>query len=135
MELNINSPLYYKELHGIDNEIYELCQQMHMYFRDKKYSDIIDTVGIVPIIAPHELILQGRYKERKFCSRAYRFADVNLFIDYKQYINADIEEKRNLIVINVLDSIKAVKTKGKIDFISFRKDMIIFCKENNIIID
>lgn len=30
MDLNINSPKYYKDIYGIDNEIYRLCQDMHL---------------------------------------------------------------------------------------------------------
>ena len=30
MDLNINSPKYYKDVYGIDNEIYRLCQDMHL---------------------------------------------------------------------------------------------------------
>jgi len=37
-----------------------------------------------------------------------------------------------LIVKNVVDSIKAIKTRGKIDFKLFESDMIKFCEENNI---
>lgn len=32
MELNINSPKYYKEVYGIDDEIYRLCQEIYVYF-------------------------------------------------------------------------------------------------------
>lgn len=135
MEININTPAYYKERHGIDSEIYGLCQEIYQYFRNKKYSNFIDTIGIIPIVAPKELIEQGKYKEVKKCFVSYGFADVNLFIDYETYIEAGVEEKKVLIVKNILASVKAVKTKGKIDYDAFEKDMYIFCKEKNIIID
>ena len=132
MELNINSPMYYKEIYGIDSEIYSLCQELHQYFKNKKYSEFIDIIGIVPIIAPQELIKQGKYKEVKYCSVSYGFADVNLFIDYGIYVDADIEKKKSIIVKNVLDSVKAIKTKGKIDYEEFKKDVNIFCEQNDI---
>ena len=135
MELNINSPAYYKEVYGIDSEIYSLCQSLYQYFKEKKYSNLIDTIGIIPIIAPKELIEKGIYKEVKRCFVSYGFADVNLFIDYKTYVDADMEEKKSLIVKNVLTSVKSIKTKGKIDYDAFVNDMEIFCKENKIIIN
>ena len=135
MELNINSPAYYKELYGIDSEIYSLCQSLYQYFKEKKYSDLIDTIGIIPIIAPKELIEKGEYKEKKRCFVSYGFADVILFIDYETYVNADMDEKKSLIVKNVLASVKSIKSKGKINYDSFKKDMEIFCKENEIMID
>ena len=132
MELNINSPKYYREIYGVDDEIYNLCQEMHIYFKDKSYSKVINVVGIIPIIAPKELLEKGKYKEVKYCSVAYGFADVNLFIDYEKYVEANMEEKKALIVKNGVDSVKAVKSKGKIDFNQFKKDMISFCEINGV---
>ena len=31
MELNINSPKYYKDVYGVDDEIYRLCQDIYIY--------------------------------------------------------------------------------------------------------
>ena len=133
MEININSPKYYKDVYGIDDEIYRLCQDVHVFFKDKSYSEIINIVGIIPIIAPKEMLANGKYKEVKNCSIAYGFADVNLFVDYEQYVAATMDEKKSLIVKNVVDSIKAIKAKGKLDFKLFESDMIKFCEENNIV--
>ena len=132
MELNINSPKYYKEVYGIDDEIYRLCQDMHIYFKNKSYSETINIIGIIPIIAPKELLENGKYKEVKHCSVAYGFADVNLFIDYEKYVGASLDEKKVLIVKNVVDSVKAIKTKGKIDFNHFKEDMIRFCEISGV---
>ena len=52
--------------------------------KDKSYSEIINIIGIIPIIAPKELLENGKYKEVKHCSVAYGFADVNLFMDYEK---------------------------------------------------
>jgi hypothetical protein len=43
-----------------------------------------------------------------------------------------MDEKKSLIVKNVVDSVKAIKSKGKIDFKLFESDMMKFCEENNI---
>ena len=91
--------------------------------QDRQYSERIKVVGIVPIIAPAEYIRQGKYKEKKFCSLSYGFADVQLFVDYDSYVNGDIEKKKSLIVINTLKSIDAIKGKGKIDYKMFENDM------------
>ena len=121
MELNINSPKYYKDVYGVDDEIYRLCQDIYIYFKDKSYSEIINIIGIIPIIAPKELLENGKYKEVKHCSVAYGFADVNLFMDYEKYVEASMDEKKFMIVKNVVDSVKAIKTKGKIDFNHFKE--------------
>ena len=132
MEKNINSPRYYKDIYGIDNEINQLCQNIYLYFKGKKYSDIINVVGIVPIIAPQEYINQGKYHEKKLCSPAYGYADVQLFVDYDSYVNGSIEEKKIYIILNVLKSVKTIRSKGKIDYSAFEKDMIEFCEKCNI---
>ena len=132
MEININSPIYYKDIYGIDNEIAQLCQKIHIFFKEKKYSELINIVGIVPIIVPSEFINQRKYKEKKFCSTTYGFADVQLFTDYNLYVNGSIEQKKIYIVTNVLRSINAIKGKGKIDYKRFESDMMEFCNINNI---
>ena len=38
------------------------------------------------------------YKEVKYCSVAYGFADVNLFVDYEKYIESTMDEKKSLVV-------------------------------------
>lgn len=39
MELNINSPAYFTNVYGIDDEVYKYCQTLHVFFREKEYSD------------------------------------------------------------------------------------------------
>lgn len=39
MELNINSPAYFKNHYGIDEEVARFCQNAYVYFKDKEYSD------------------------------------------------------------------------------------------------
>ena len=87
MELNINSPKYYKDVYGVDDEIYRLCQDIYIYFKDKSYSEIINIIGIIPIIAPKELLENGKYKEPIF-GKAYltigsSFDEMEYTIDLK----------------------------------------------------
>ena len=34
MELNINSPVYFKDRYGIDDEVYKFCQRAYLFFKD-----------------------------------------------------------------------------------------------------
>ena len=43
-----------------------------------------------------------------------------------------VDEKKALIIKNVVDSVKAIKTRAKIDFKLFKEDMNKFCEENGI---
>ncbi|MCR5607528.1 MAG: hypothetical protein K6G26_00510 [Lachnospiraceae bacterium] len=135
MKLNINSPAYYSEVYGIDDEVYRMCQNLRKYFMDKNYNDTIEAIGICPIIAPKAEITKGLWKEVKKVEIKHGFALVSLQMDYEIYINVDIEKKKAMIIENVLKSVQAIKSRAKFDYKSFENDMKIFCEENNIIFD
>ena len=63
MELNINTPAYFNQHYGIDDEVYRFCQNAYMYFKDKDYSDTLHTIGIAPVAVPQELYDDGAWKE------------------------------------------------------------------------
>lgn len=132
MELNINSPAYYSREYGIDDDIYHLCRQISDYVQEKRYSELIESVGITPIIAPYEVIQAGKFKETKRCEPKYGFAYVSIQIDYIEYTKANKEEKKKLIIKCILKSMKIIKKRGKLDFIQFEKDIKMFCLEQGI---
>ena len=37
MELNINSPAYFTNHYGVDDEVYRYCQNLHNYFKTPGY--------------------------------------------------------------------------------------------------
>ena len=55
MDVNINSPVYYKDHYGIDNAVYRFTQRAHLFFKEKEYSNTLQIIGIVPIKAPQEV--------------------------------------------------------------------------------
>ena len=92
MELNINSPSYFTKQYGVIDEIYSMCRGISKHVENKQYSDLVDIVGITPIIAPKDIIEQGLFKQEKKCDIKYGFASVSLWIDYDEYLKADITE-------------------------------------------
>ncbi len=132
MDLNINSPAYYTQKFGVEDEIYWFCHELSNFVKEKHYSDVITTIGLVPIIAPKEEIEKGLWKEVKKCEPKYGFASVSLQIDYEKYVGANMDEKKALMVKNIVDSVKAIKVKSKIDFELFKEDMASFCEVNGI---
>ena len=90
MELNINSPSYFTKQYGVIDEIYSMCRGISKHVENKQYSDLVDIVGITPIIAPKDIIEQGLFKQEKKCDIKYGFASVSLWIDYDEYLKADI---------------------------------------------
>lgn len=132
MDLNINSPAYYTNIHGIDDEIYWMCKELSNYMIEKKYSDFLDIIGIVPIIAPRDEIERGLWKEVKKYEIKYKIATVSIRIDYDIYVRADIEKRKSLIIENILKSVKSISKKGRLNYNQFKRDIIIFCEDNNI---
>lgn len=113
MELNINSPSYFTKQYGVIDEIYSMCRGISKHVENKQYSDLVDIVGITPIIAPKYIIEQGLFKQEKKCDIKYGFASVSLWIDYDEYLKADITDKQIMIVKNILASIKTIFEKQK----------------------
>lgn len=132
MVLNINSPAYYTNIYGIDDEVYWMCRELSDFVKGKKYSDIIDIVGVVPIIAPKDDIDKGLWKEVKKCDLKFRVATVSLQISFDDYIQSDIEKKKSLIIDNIIKSVKVISKKGKFDFNDFKEDIISFCEMSGV---
>ena len=132
MDLNINSPAYYTKIFGVEDEIYWFCRELSSFVKEKNYSAIITTIGIVPIIAPKEELEKGLWKETKKCDTKYGFASISLQIDYEKYVEANVNEKKALMIKNIVESVKVIKAKGKIDFEHFKEDMKSFCEVKEI---
>lgn len=135
MELNINSPAYYTNIYGVDDEIYWMCRELAQYLKNKEYSEFIKIIGIVPIVAPIDVIEKGLCIETKKVELKCGFASVSLQIDYKKYVDADIIIKKGMIIDNILKSVKAIKSRAKIDYKTFEEDVRLFCHNNNIIFE
>ena len=134
MELNINSPSYYTNEYGVEDEIYWMGRELSAFVREKEYSDVIHIIGIVPIIAPKTEIARGYWKTLKKCEPKAGFASVSLQIDYEEYVKADISTKKKLMIDNILASVKSVSKRGKINYSLFEEDVLKFCENNDIML-
>ncbi len=122
MELNINSPAYFKDHYGIDDEVYRFCQRAYMHFKDKEYSEVLHIIGIVPIVAPKELYDGGEWKESCTWRCHNSCVGIGIRMDFETYYNANSEEKVRLTKEMILKAIKKVKSKGKFDYDKFIAD-------------
>ena len=93
MELNINSPAYFKEHYGVDDEVYRFCQKAYTFFKDKEYSDTLHTIGIMPAAAPQEIFDSGNWKEstRFLCHKSA--VSIAIRMNFDNYYKADSLEK------------------------------------------
>lgn len=123
MELNVNSPAYFKEHYGIDNEVSKFCQKAYLFFKDKEYSDILHIIGIVPVVAPQEIYDSGKWEESiKFlCKKSA--VSITIRMDFENYCNADslgkVEQTKEMILM----AVKQIKSKGKFDYDKFKEDI------------
>ena len=129
MELNINSPAYFKDFYGIDDEVYRYCQRLYMYFMDKKYSDDLKIIGISPIVAPEEIYNSGKWKESVKIIGNGECASVVIHMDFDAYYNADSAGKILLTKETIKKAIMRIKRRSKINCNSFIEDLDNISKE------
>ena len=123
MELNINSPLYYKDHYGIDDDIYRFCQDLYLCFKDKNYSNLLTTIGIIPILAPSESYANGEWKEHVSMIGGNTVATIHIRMDLEQYLLSDETGKKQMYLDMLTKAVKKVKSKGKLDFEAFSRDL------------
>lgn len=126
MQVSINSPAYYSNEYGVDNEIYWMCREISKFMKDKNYSEKIETIGIVPIVAPKELIDRGLWKEDVSYDMKFKLAYVSKWIEFDEYNSSNTDGKKLLIVKNILESVKSISRKGNLDYDKFQKDLLEF---------
>ena len=124
MELNINSPAYFTDHYGIDEEVYKYCQQLHDFFRTREYSESMNIIGITPVIAPKEIYDQGMWKEKVQVVGLGSCAMIDIRMDFDNYYNADSSGKIELIQQMIIRAVRKIKSKGKFDWEKFRDDLL-----------
>ena len=122
MELNINTPAYFNQNYGIDDEVYRFCQNAYMYFKDKEYSDTLHTIGIAPVVAPQELYDEGAWKESVKLIGNKSCAIITIRMDFQEYYSADSDVKILLTKKMILKAVKKIKSKGRFDYDAFERD-------------
>lgn len=130
MELNINSPAYFKDHYGIDGEVYRFCQKAHLFFKDKEYSNTLHIIGIMPVAAPQEMYDNGAWKEctQLICNKSC--ASIVIRMNFENYYRADSSEKVEQTKEMILTAIKRIKSKGKFDYDRFKEDWELFSEKH-----
>jgi hypothetical protein len=133
MDLQLNSPAFFSTEHGIDDEIYWFFRGITKYFIDKQYSEMINTVGLIPVVAPVEILNQGLWAEYSKIKKKSRLAIISRQTDYLEYLNSDVRGKKRLMIENILSSMKSIEKKGKFDYELFEKDLMAYLElEKNV---
>lgn len=124
MELNINSPAYFKEYYGVDDEVYKFCQKAYAFFKDKEYSDTLHIVGIISVVAPQEIYDNGKWQESiKFlCNKS--IVSITIRMNFENYYKANSLEKVEQTKEMILTALKRIKSKGKFNYDKFKNDLL-----------
>lgn len=124
MDININSPAYYSSIYGVNDAVYNLCKDIRLFVKDKSYSDKVNIIGICPIVAPESEI--NKWKEEVKYDFKYSMVTIWKRIDYNSFVSSGDQGKCKLMLNCILESIKHVSRKSKLDFNRFENDIIIF---------
>ncbi len=124
MELNMNSPAYYTSQYGVNDAVYDYCQNLYFYFKNKEYSNTLHTIGIIPIIAPRKMYDEGLWKEKVQFINSKTCAMISIRLDYEQYYKANDQEKIKMMELMLIKAIKKIKNKGKFDTNQFIEDLL-----------
>lgn len=131
MNLFINSPSHYTQEYGVIDEIYNMCSYISQNIDINDYTESIDTIGIVPMIAPIDVLNQVDWKEQKYVSRTYRMASISLISDYHSYCNGNVIEKKGIILDNIFRSLQEVKKqlKREFDYAQIERDIKVLVED------
>lgn len=124
MELNMNSPAYYTSQYGVNDAVYDYCQNLYLYFKNKEYSNTLHTIGIIPIIAPRKMYDEGLWKEKVQFINSKTCAMISIRLDYEQYYKVNDQEKIKMMELMLIKAIKKIKNKGKFDTNQFIEDLL-----------
>lgn len=122
MELNINSPAYFKEHYGVDDEVYRFCQKVYYFFKDKEYSDTLHTIGIMPVAAPQEIYDGGAWKEsiKYRCNQSV--VSIVIRMDFEKFYHSDYLGKVGQTKEMILTAVRRIKPKRLFDYEKFKED-------------
>jgi hypothetical protein len=114
----------------IGDEYRELRKEIEKKLKQlqaNSYGEEVGNIAIIPIIVNLKPDLEnaGFFKEKKQFSKKSKEADFRLRINYDKFVNSNLNTKRLLIIKNVIESIRFLGTKAKVDFDANRLEVDI----------
>ncbi|TDL92412.1 dihydrolipoamide succinyltransferase [Vibrio vulnificus] len=94
------------------------AEQKLKSLENNDYGNAVEDIGIIPIIVnlTPEIIEGGFFKERVKFSKKNKDADIRMRIDYHDFLNGDLQKKKELLLKNIIESVRALGQKVKKDF-------------------
>ena len=82
-------------------------------FQIQQYSSNLNTIAIIPICVPEEMLKAGFCKERRFVSIKRHYADVRLHLEYTSFLRSSLQDKLQMCEDVIMQSAKYISTKDK----------------------
>ncbi|HEY6019510.1 MAG TPA: Imm44 family immunity protein [Candidatus Paceibacterota bacterium] len=100
----------------------ELILNTNLY--NKSYSAEIDEISLIPIILGPRF---PDHKERRLLKRKAKGADYRLHVDFNSFLNGSEQDRKILLIKNLLEAIADIKLKLKnsFDADSFKNDILL----------
>lgn len=111
MNFFVNSPAYFTKEHGVINAVYQYQCYLSRHVNIQNYTQLLDSIGISPIIAPFDLYASNSWTETDYVSKKYRLATISLRMNYEVFISASTDDKIKMLSDNIISSLRCVKKK------------------------
>jgi len=121
MELVFKIPTFYKNRYGAEIEIDEFCSAVCEIAKEKEYSIKINRIDFIPAIIPEELIKQGKGKEFTRIELKYKALAMCRQINFEEYQNSEIQEKKILLANCLVEALNEVKKKIEFELDDFAR--------------
>lgn len=121
----INPPAYYWQCHGEIKEINDMLSRLSKKIDLFNYTFDIRCISITPIIAPDDAIQSPEFYEKTLICMDRGIANISLYSSYYDFCHGDLQKKKEIIVENIIASVKLVKNKTVeyFDFEKFERDI------------
>lgn len=128
MKIDIKTPSYYEQYYKVDEEIIKMCFDVMQKFDHKSYSDVVDVIDIIPVVAPAEKLEQGLWEEDIMFSKSIGRISVFKHIEYDKYMDGTVEERKKLTIKCVIEAAWMIKKKPgtKFNAKQFESDFLEF---------
>lgn len=111
----------------------EMCQCLYRFLMQKNYSDTLNTIGIMPVVAPANML--SNWKEKIEFRSLNSCALVVIHLDFDKYHLSSSKGKCELMQTAILEAVKRVSNKSRVKFnySAFEIDVLSFCTQHLIL--
>ncbi|WP_242218424.1 Imm44 family immunity protein [Bacillus cereus group sp. BfR-BA-01380] len=95
------------------NKIRREMEKKLQNLQEKNYGSAVNGISIIPIIVPPDLLQLGFFEERRLFQRKEKDCDYRLQINFQKFLNGDKENRKLLLIKNLIETIRSIGTKSK----------------------